>query len=245
VESAFAAGNSAVTVLIEPSDQFAESTDGVATIDGHVWTRLTFSSALRCNTCGIEYPEPEPQLFNFNRPLGACPECEGFGNIVVTDMDRVVPDPLKSIRDGAIPPWNTPSYSHERDELLALADDYNLPVDIPFAELTDAHRRLIIEGVKERHFGGLHGFFPWLARRKYKMHLRVFLSRWRKYVPCPACGGARLRPEALAVSLGDKNFADVCGLKIRDAIIYLDELQLPAWSQKIAQTLIKGVRSRL
>ena len=87
----------------------------------------TFSSELRCETCGIEYPEPEPQLFNFNRPLGACPECEGFGNIVTTDMDRVVPDPQKSLREGAIAPWNSPSYAHELEELLALANDYKLP----------------------------------------------------------------------------------------------------------------------
>ena len=97
---------------------------------------MAFSTALRCDECGIDYPEPEPQLFNFNRPLGACPECEGFGNIVATDMDRVVPDPTKSIRDGAIAPWNSPSYAHELEELLALADDYDLPVDVPFAELT-------------------------------------------------------------------------------------------------------------
>ena len=114
-------------------------------------------------------------------------------------MERVVPDPSKSIRDGAIAPWNTPSYAHELEELLALADDYNLPVDVPFAQLTDEQRRLIVEGVPERNFGGLNGFFRWLERRKYKMHLRVFLSRWRTYLPCPACGGARLRPEALAV----------------------------------------------
>src|SRR6185295_15843520 len=118
-------------------------------------------------------------------------------------------------------------------------------VDVPFAEVTEEQRRLITEGVKERNFGGLNGFFRWLARRKYKMHLRVFLSRWRKYVPCPACGGARLRPEALAVRLGDKNFADVCSLNIRDALIFLDKLQLPEWRQKIAQPLVKDVRSRL
>ncbi len=129
--------------------------------------------------------------------------------------------------------------------MLALADDYNLPADVPFLQLTEEQRRLITEGVPERNFGGLNGFFRWLERRKYKMHLRVFLSRWRKYVPCPACRGARLRPEALAVRLADKNFADVCGLKIRDALIFLDELQLPAWRRQIAQPLVKDVRSRL
>jgi excinuclease ABC subunit A len=247
IEAAFAAGSGAAVVLAEgdkESEPVAERQE-IFKIDDRPWYWTAFSNALRCNQCDIDYPEPEPQLFNFNRPLGACPECEGFGNIVVTDMQRVVPDPSKSIRDGAIAPWNSPSYSHELEELLALAEDYKLPVDLPFAELTEEHHRLITEGVKERNFGGLNGFFRWLERRKYKMHLRVFLSRWRKYVPCPACGGARLRPEALAVCLGDKNFADVCGLKIRDVVKFLDELQLPAWRQQIAKPLIKDVRSRL
>jgi excinuclease ABC subunit A len=247
IEAAFTAGGGAVVALAEADKEGekAASRQDILQIDNRHWYRTAFSNTLRCNQCDIEYPEPEPQLFNFNRPLGACPECEGFGNIVVTDMDRVIPDSSKSIRDGAIAPWNAPSYSHELEELLALAEDYKLPVDVPFAELTDDQRRLITDGVSERNFGGLNGFFRWLERRKYKMHLRVFLSRWRKYVLCPACGGARLRPEALAVRLGDKNFANVCSLKIRDAVKYLDELQLPEWRQQIAKPLIKDVRSRL
>ena len=116
---------------------------------------------------------------------------------------------------------------------------------MPFAELTDEQRRLIEEGVPERNFGGLDGFFNWLERRKYKMHLRVFLSRWRSYSPCPACSGARLRPEALAVRVGGKNFADVCRMKIRDALAFFDELQLPEWQQPIARPLVDDVRSRL
>ncbi len=207
--------------------------------------RLAFSTALRCEQCGIDYPEPEPQLFNFNRPLGACPECEGFGNIVATDMARVVPDPSKTLREGAIAPWNAPSYAHELEELLALADDYGLPVDVPYAELTDEQRRLIVEGVPERNFGGLNGFFRWLERRKYKMHLRVYLSRWRSYLPCPACGGARLRPEALAVLVDGKNFADISSMKVRDALRFFQLFQVPEWQQRIASALMEDVRSRL
>jgi excinuclease ABC subunit A len=160
-------------------------------------------------------------------------------------MDRVVPDPQKSLRDGAIAPWNAPSYAHELDELLALAEDYRLPVDVPYSELTDAQRRIIVEGIPERKFGGLNGFFCWLERRKYKMHLRVFLSRWRSYRLCPACHGARLRPEVLAVRVGGQSFADVCRLKIRDALPFIDELQLPGWQQPIARPLVADVRSRL
>jgi excinuclease ABC subunit A len=255
LEAAFEAGQGAAVVYVESAigatREGGDRADAQAThalwqnIDGRLWRRHHFSRALRCDQCGIDYPEPEPQLFNFNRPLGACPECEGFGNIVATDMSRVVPDPAKSIRGGAIAPWNAPSYAHELEELLALADDYGLPVDVPFSELTDEQRRLIERGVPERNFGGLDGFFRWLELRKYKMHLRVFLSRWRSYSPCSACGGARLRPEALAVRIGSKNFAEVCQMSIHEAVGFLDGLQFGEWQQKIAKPLFKDVRSRL
>jgi excinuclease ABC subunit A len=247
VESAFAAGNGAAAVLVESkqTNDSEANPNAAVLIDDRLWNRKRFSTVLRCEECGIEYPEPEPQLFNFNRPLGACPECEGFGNIVMTDMERVVPDPSKTIREGAIACWNAPSYAHELEELLALATDYGLPVDVPFSELTDDQRRLIIEGVPERNFGGLNGFFGWLERRKYKMHLRVFLGRWRKYLPCPACSAARLRPEALAVRVGGKNFAEVCALKVCDTHRFLEELQLSDWQMEIARPLLNDVRSRL
>jgi excinuclease ABC subunit A len=258
LEGAFAAGDGAGVVFVEdnldgPTGSDAESQHSTESsrrsesqfIDDRLWRRITFSTALRCEICGIDYPEPEPQLFNFNRPLGACPTCEGFGNIVTTDMSRVVPDPTKSIREGSIAPWNSPSYAHELEELLALADDYGLPVDVPYAELSAEHRRLIEEGVPERNFGGLAGFFKWLERRKYKMHLRVFLSRWRSYSPCPACHGARLRPEALAVRLGRKNFAQVSALKIREAVEFIKHLPVDDWQRTVAKPLVGDVRSRL
>jgi excinuclease ABC subunit A len=285
LEGAFAAGHGACVVLVEsnregdaPAEPAKKAKSGSGAspsqiqIDGLIWRRMAFSAALRCEGCGIDYPEPEPQLFNFNRPLGACPACEGFGNIVATDMARVVPDPAKTIREGAIAPWNSPSYAHELQELLALADEYGLPVDVPYAELSEEQRRLVVEGVPERDFGGLNGFFRWLERRKYKMHLRVFLSRWRSYRLCPTCGGARLRPEALAVRVAGRNFADVCRMKIGDALRFFAQLQgegeAPAesrtrngsagsspsghaafqmheWQQQVARPLVADIRARL
>ena len=130
---------------------------------------------------------------NYNNPLGACPACEGFGNVIDVDMDRVVPDPEKSLRDGAIAPWNTPAYAHELEELLALAKRLRAAGRRAVSRAcSPSSWRLVREGVPERKFGGLKGFFDWLERRKYKMHIRVFLSRWRSYYPCPECGGARL-----------------------------------------------------
>ena len=165
----------------EPSPQPSPIPPGTAdgrgspvTIDGRAWRRLAFSNTLACAECGIEYIPPEPRLFSFNSPLGACPKCEGFGNIVGVDMDLVVPDRNKTIREGAIAPWNTPAYAHELEELLALAPDCDIPVDVPYSQLTAAQRKLIEQGVPNRNFGGLDGFFAWLQRRKYKMPIRVF-----------------------------------------------------------------------
>src|SRR5262249_23019859 len=155
------------------------------------------------------------------------------------------PDPSKTIREGAIAPWNAPSYAHELEELLALADDFGLPVDIPFSALNDVQRRVIVEGVPERNFGGLNGFFRWLELRKCKMHLRVCLSRSLKYLSCHVCNGERLRKEALAVRVDNKNLAEVCRLKIRDAHDYFEKLQLTDWRRPIAKPLLTDVLSRL
>jgi excinuclease ABC subunit A len=214
-------------------------------LDGSTWLQTSFSNQLRCDHCGIDYPEPEPRLFSFNSPLGACPECEGFGNTIDVDPELVVPDPNKSLQDGAIAPWNSPAYAHELKELLDLAPDYDLPVDVPYSQLNERQRRLIFEGVRERDFGGLAGFFAWLERRKYKMHLRVFLSRWRSYRPCPACHGARLRPAALAVRMGGRNIAEVSRMKIEDALAFLRGLDLAASERQVGRIMLAETDARL
>ncbi len=214
-------------------------------IDGRWWRRMGFSTRLACEECGREFAAPEPRLFSFNSPLGACPECEGFGNVIGIDMELVVPDASKTIRDGAIGPWNSPAYAHELEELLALAGEYGLPVDVPFSELEPHQLELITRGVPERNFGGLEGFFAWLERRKYKMHIRVFLSRWRSYRPCPACGGARLRPEALSVRVGGKNLAEISAMKVADAARFFAELDLTEWEQQVGRMMLEQVAARL
>ncbi len=115
-------------------------------LDGRPWRRAGFSTQLACPDCDLEYPTPEPRLYSFNSPMGACPQCEGFGNVIDVDMDLIVPDPAKTIAEGAIAPWNSPAYRHELDELLALAPDYGLPVDVPFSRLEPRHLALIQRG---------------------------------------------------------------------------------------------------
>jgi len=246
LETAFVHGEGRCSVLVDASHEDAHGIGGqLETIDDRPWRRLAFSSQFACDDCSLDYPDPEPRLYSFNSPLGACPECEGFGNVIDIDMDLVVPEPGKSIAEGAIAPWNSPAYQHEQQELMALAGDYDLPVDTPFSQLEAKHLKLITEGVPEREFGGLKGFFAWLERRKYKMHIRVFLSRWRSYRPCPSCQGARLRPEALATRIGGKNIAEIAAMKISAAAAFFQELKLPDWEQKVGRMMLDQVHARL
>ncbi len=217
----------------------------VQQIDGRSWSWVGYNTRLACEDCGISYPTPTPKLFSFNSPLGACPECEGFGNLIDIDMDLVVPDPRRSLRDGAIAPWNSPAYAHELQELLALAGDYDLPVDVPYRQLEPRHLQLIQDGVPERDFGGLKGFFAWLEKRKYKMHLRVFLSRWRSYRTCPVCEGTRLRTESLATRVGEQNIAEICQLKIDEAAQLFHELGLSERERSVGQVMLEQIESRL
>jgi excinuclease ABC subunit A len=243
LETSFDQGQGRAFVFVENGVTAQRGADFL--IDGQPWRRLGFSTALACEDCGIEYPPAEPRLYSFNSPLGACPECEGFGNVIGIDMDLVVPDASKSLAAGAVAPWNSPAYAHELEELLALAADYDLPVDVPFAALTEPQRAVLLQGVPERKFGGLEGFFAWLERRKYKMHIRVFLSRWRSYRPCPACGGARLRPEALATRIAGRNMAEICALQVREASAFFRDLSLPEWERTVGRVMLEQVRARL
>jgi excinuclease ABC subunit A len=246
LEIAFEKGEGTCVVFVEDMVAPDRSVPAVF-IEGRPFCQRIFSTALRCGDCGRDYPPPEPRLFSFNSPLGACPTCEGFGNVLDVDMDLVVPDPDKSLREGAIAPWTTPAYAHELEELLALADDYSVPVEIPFRKLTPEQLAIIQHGVKERDFGGLDGFFQWLERRKYKTPIRVFLSRWRSERVCAECRGDRLRPEALAYRIGRErsNIAELCGMKIADALAFIAALELTDWERSIAAAVLGQVERRL
>src|SRR4051812_36919704 len=184
----------------------------------------TFYEGWRCAVCGRDHLAPEPRLFRYNSPLGACPTCEGFGRVIDLDLGRIVPSPSKSLRDGAIAPWTTPAYRGMQQELLDLAPALGIPTDVPFKRLSAGQVATIIEGAPDRGFAGVRGFFRWLEKKSYKMHVRVFLSRWRSYKPCPDCQGARLRPEALAVKVGGLDIAALSALKIAEARAFLTGL---------------------
>ena len=190
--------------------------DEKCSVDGVEFSVHRFSTLLRCEHCKIDYPTSEPRLFSFNSPIGACATCEGFGEVVAIDMNKVVPDKSLSLSDGAIAAWRTPAYSHELEELRGLAAEFNIPFDVPVSKLKPKQWRLIHEGVPERKFGGLDGFFAWLERKKYKMHVRAFLARWRTYSTCTQCNGQRLNQGALAYKLCGRTFAQLCELTIDD-----------------------------
>jgi len=251
LETAFAEGNSRCAVFLpeptETAEPQAEWTQrgSMQEIDGRQWRRLTFGTDLRCDDCNLEFPTPEPRLLSFNSPLGACPTCEGFGNVIVLDMNRIVPDRKKTLRGGAIAPWCTPAHSHMLDKLVEQADELEVPLDVPFEELTDRQLAVVIRGTADKQFEGLDGFFAGLERRKYKMHVRVFLNRWRSARQCTTCGGARLRPEALAVRLGGKNIAEIMAMQIRQILPFFEELDITDHQRSIGRLMLDQIVGRL
>ena len=209
-------------------------------VDGPV---LEFTSHHRCPECDIEYADPFPQLFSFNSPLGACPECNGFGNIIEIDVDLVVPDKRKTLEEGAVRPWTFPNYDWPMEELRWIAKEKNLPLDVPFKDLSKKHLRLIMNGSGD--FPGIHGFFKLLEKKKYKVHVRVLLSRFRAYTICPGCGGARLKPEALSVKIQGKTIADICKERVTVALEFFESLRLSRQQADIADLLLKEIKRRL
>ena len=205
--------------------------------------RLEFSERFECRSCGIAYETPQPRLFSFNNPFGACPTCHGFGNIIELDMALVIPDPTKSINQGAIEPWSKPHYRAQLAELKRAARKSGLSLDVPWSELTDEERTFVTEG--DGAYDGIRGFFRWLERKKYKVHVRVFLSRYRGYLACPDCGGARLRREARDVRVGGRTIDAVSALTVREAQQFFTDLQLTEKESAVAEKVLREIRRRL
>ncbi len=241
LETAMDEGHGQAVVLTEADPS---KSDRQREIDGRPWTEKIVSRDRRCDRCDIDYPDPVPRLFNFNNPLGACPQCEGFGDIVDFDLDLVIPDKSLSLSGGAIAPWNAPSYKHELQELLELADDYDIPVDVPYRKLNKRQLRLIREGVPERNFGGLDGFFRWLERKKYKMHVRIFAARYRSYRTCETCQGKRFKPETLAYRIAGKTIADMLAMQSDTAQALFGNLELEPREAQIAAEPLRQILNR-
>jgi len=205
---------------------------------------LDFTMSFRCTRCEVEMPAPRPQLFSFNSPLGACPHCTGYGATIALNRWSMVPDPGLSLQEGAIAPWNTESTAECLQQLLEGAPKAGIPIDVPWAELEQWQRDAVFEGTE--HFYGVLDYFRWLETRKYKLHVRVLLSRYRSYVTCPECGGTRLRKEALAVKVGGRNIAEVNSMSIeRASRFFHQELQLSDYETQVSRVLLREIRNRL
>jgi excinuclease ABC subunit A len=204
---------------------------------------LKFSERFECRYDGTTYAQPEPRLFSFNNPFGACPTCQGFGNTIGLDLDLVIPNPQLSLAEGAIEPWTKPQYEWARTELRRFSRQEKIPLDVPFQELTRQQQRAVVEG--RNGFSGVRGFFEWLETKKYKLHVRVFLSKYRGYTLCPDCGGGRLRQEARDVRVGGRTLPDICALSIKDAAAFFDALELSPEQTAIADKVLFEIRRRL
>jgi excinuclease ABC subunit A len=204
---------------------------------------LRFSAAFECTTCHRAYREPEPRLFSFNNPYGACPRCQGFGNTIDFDPNLIIPDRSKTLAQGAIAPWTTTKYRPHHGEMLRAAKAAGIPTDVPWYDLTPEQQRFIEDGGSG--FPGIRGFFAALERKKYKLHVRVFLSKYRGYALCPDCRGQRLRAEARAVLINNKNICEVCSLTIAEAQQFFDSLQLSPAQTEIAGKIFEEVRQRI
>lgn len=203
----------------------------------------TFTQEFRCPACQRALPRPQPLLFSFNHPLGACPDCKGFGNILRYDEARLVPDPSRSLAGGAIEPWTHPSGHWYQKQLLKAAKRRGVDVDRPYADLTADERRWLQEG--EKSFPGIRGFFEEVESYRYKLHVRVFLSRYRSQFPCPRCAGARLKVEALAVRVGGLTIAQCTALTVEELSRFLHGLQLRAWEETVAREILKQLHAKL
>ena len=207
--------------------------------------RLVFNERFECKFDGTLYQEPEPRLFSFNNPYGACPRCQGFGNTIDFDLNLVVPDPSKSLDEGAIEPWIKPRFRTLLSDMKKWARNRGIPANLPWKQLASEQRRLVLEGDPENDFDGVKGFFAWLERKKYKLHVRVFLSRYRGYATCSECGGTRLRPEARAVRVVGKSITDVCRFTVKEARVFFAELSLNEAQAKVAERVLDEIRTRL
>jgi excinuclease ABC subunit A len=225
IQSGFLFGNNKVEAIDEEGD------------------RMAFNRSFSCNQCGRNFSEPEPLLFSFNSPIGACPTCQGFGRVIGIDWQKVIPNSKKSLKQKPFAPWNTPAYEDLYEYLWEACRRHRIPIEKPFEELRSEQKEILLNGKGE--FIGLKGFFDWMEGKRYKVHYRVFLSKYRAYTPCPSCHNTRLKEEALNVRVAGNHIAEICGMPISDLQIFFKNLPVGEFKKRVAQRLLKEIADRI
>ena len=226
IETAFASGNGRALVVLADSNR-----------------TLHFNQNFECPSCNIRYEEPDPRMFSFNSPFGACPECQGFGRAVGIDMNLVVPDRGRTLRKGAIQPWTTPKFAENLSDLVRIASTANVRLDVPFSELTGEELEVVMNGFD--NFDGILGFFKRVEKKAYKIYYRVFISRYRGYTTCTLCGGARLRKEARNVKIAGQRISDIVQMTIAEARQFFRTLDLSHYEVQVSKRILEELRKRL
>jgi excinuclease ABC subunit A len=217
---------------------------GRAVVVTETGERADFREGLVCDGCGRRFPEPVPALFSFNSPLGACDTCHGFGRMPALDLERVVPDSARTLEGDAVAPFGTPANRAVKRDLLRACRRLGIPTRAPYAELTAEQRRLVVDGDGDEWYG-VRGFFEWLETKRYKVQARVLIARYRRFDPCPACGGARLRADARAVRVAGRDLPETSALSIEALEAWLSGLRLTAASLERAGRLLEALRTRV
>ncbi len=210
---------------------------GVAEVVANNGLQIRFNQAFICNRCNRKFPEPEPLLFSFNNPVGACPACQGFGRVIGVDLDKVIPDKGKPLKEKPIAPWNSPAYYEMYDYLREICRSNRVPMGTPFNELSPEQQDVVIAEIED--------FFQWLETKRYKVHVRVFLSKYRAYTACERCGGTRLKEQALNVRIAGKNIAELCEMSIEDLRALFDSVEFDPLRAEVAGRILKEIRNRI
>ncbi|OGD26953.1 MAG: excinuclease ABC subunit A, partial [Candidatus Aminicenantes bacterium RBG_19FT_COMBO_65_30] len=239
-----------LTLGVDERERLADSLEmGLKKGEGRVLVRtesgreFRFSEKLECKTCRLPADDPYPNLFSFNSPHGACPECHGFGDLAVVDEDKVIPDMAKTLEQGAVEPWTKPLSKGMQKELLAEARRRKIPTNVPFRDLRPEDRRFVLDGGEGYY--GVKGFFEWLQSKKYKVQVRVLLSRYRKYIACPSCAKTRLNARALSVRIKGLNIGEVVRMTVGEASDFFRDLRLEPFERQVADKLVQEVCGRL
>lgn len=225
VETAFSEGRGRIKVFI---------------IDGPA---LSFGKGATCDACGTEMPEASPLLFSFNHPTGACPECKGFGNVLKYARELSVPDEGLSLAKGAVEPWEKPAAKWWKKQLLKGAKEAGIDTGRPFNELPTAQQEMVFKGCKE--FYGIDDFFVELESKRYRLHVRVFLSRYRKAIVCPVCNGKRINKGALSYKIGRLDIAQMTALSIKELVALFAKVDLSPFQKDLAKELLRQIGLKL